>query len=72
MNPPFTGRQVVEHIKKAVTMLNDNGKLLSVVPASFKADIGIDYTLSESYENSFKNTSVGVRILCVDKIKTTL
>lgn len=47
MNPPFTGRQVVEHIKKAVTMLNDNGKLLSVVPASFKADIGIDYTLSE-------------------------
>lgn len=72
MNPPFTGRQVIEHIKKAVTMLNDNGRLLSVVPASFKADIGIDYTLSEIYENSFKNTSIGVRILCVDKIKTTL
>lgn len=67
MNPPFSGGQAAAHIAQAVKLLNRGGKLVSIVPASFSADVGAQYTLSEVIANAFTGTAVNVRILEINK-----
>lgn len=67
MNPPFTGNQALAHVQRAVTMLNPKGRLVAVVPSGFKGDIGLPYSLSDSYDNLFAGASVSVKILVAER-----
>lgn len=67
MNPPFSEGRAKLHVEKALDLMDDNGKLVAILPSSFKNkfDIdGYDVLWCTEFNNEFKNTSVSV-VLCV-------
>lgn len=71
MNPPFSEGRALAHVEHAASMLTNKGRLVSILPASFKNKAGIlpgmKVTWSEVYENEFVGTSVSVVILTAEK-----
>lgn len=70
MNPPFSGGRAVAHVTRACDMLNDNGILVAVMPASFKGKEvvpGFVHEWSEVLQNEFDDTNVAVILLKLSK-----
>lgn len=70
MNPPFSEGRAQLHVETAASLLNLSGRLIAILPASFKGKSllpGFNVTWSRIYENEFSGTSVSVVIMCADK-----
>lgn len=67
MNPPFTGTQAVNHVKKAaLDHLASDGVLVTVLPASFKDKTVLDgwrHQYSDVIKDAFAGTSISVVLL---------
>ncbi|NRB78371.1 MAG: DUF4942 domain-containing protein [Saccharospirillaceae bacterium] len=67
MNPPFTDNAWLFHVKAALTLLNNDGVLVAILPVSAEQKL----TLSEQYlvefletfDNEFANTQISVIIV---------
>lgn len=66
MNPPFTKNQALDHVKKAYEVLNNDGILVAILPASFnnKKFLGDDIKINFSpiFKEEFDNTGVSTVI----------
>lgn len=70
MNPPFSKGRAKLHVEQAFKLLNENGNVSAIVPASFKDKIIIEgekHTYSEIFTDNFDNTSVSVVIVRIEK-----
>ena len=71
MNPPFSGGRAVSHVTRASAMLNDNGILVAVMPASFKGKEVVPefvHEWSDVLQNEFDDTTVSVILLKLFKV----
>lgn len=69
MNPPFADGRAVAHIEAASKLLNLDGRLVAILPASMKGKPvkftgNWSYEWTQVYDNEFAGTSVSVVILC--------
>lgn len=67
MNPPFSQGRAKAHVVKALSHLDDSGKLVAILPSSAKNSLEIDgYNIfwGTQFDNEFDNTGVSV-ILCL-------
>lgn len=70
MNPPFSDGRAELHTKMAFNLLNNNGVLVAVLPASFKnKEIikGKNHEYSPVYSNLFYGTNVSVIMVKIKK-----
>jgi len=70
MNPPFSEGRAKAHVESAASLVNRGGRLVAILPASFKGkDIlpGWNIEWSEVICNEFANTSISVVILSSNK-----
>lgn len=73
MNPPFKDMQAYTHTAMAMSLLKDNGVLVSIIPASARCqlikDYGKHYTITHSkpYCNQFEDANVTVEVVTVIK-----
>lgn len=66
MNPPFAGGRAELHLKAAASVLNPDGVLVAILPASLKGKQIVDgmcHEYTDVLENCFKGTGVSVVIL---------
>lgn len=69
MNPPYSEGRWQAHIEAASKLLNANGKLVAILPASAKNKElvkGFKHTFSKEYSNEFKNTAISVVIATIE------
>jgi predicted RNA methylase len=69
MNPPFANGRAKAHVEHAATMLEKGGRLVAILPASFKNSViaeGMTHTWSQVYKDEFKGTGVSVVILVLE------
>ncbi|QQP86901.1 class I SAM-dependent methyltransferase [Entomomonas asaccharolytica] len=69
MNPPYSEGRWKAHIEAASKLLNENGKLVAVLPASAKDKEllkGFKHTYSPVYDNEFSSTSISVVIVKIE------
>ena len=70
MNPPFSDGRWQAHVKHAASLLNDNGVLVAVLPASAKGKTLVDgmaHEYGREYKDEFAGTSVSVILLRLTK-----
>lgn len=70
MNPPFSDGRGVAHVQHAASMLSVGGRLVAILPASSKGKIiaeGMKHEWSEIYRDMFKDASVDVVMLRLEK-----
>lgn len=70
MNPPFSEGRAEAHLKKAASLLADNGRLVAVLPASFKGKelvAGFAHLWGKTYQGEFSGTGVSVVTLVLVK-----
>lgn len=70
MNPPFADSRASDHVLRASELLKKDGRLVAVMPASFRGKMvvpGFKHTWSEQNYSGFKNTGVSVVILAIEK-----
>ncbi len=78
MNPPFSRRQWIAHVKHAYDLLKPSGRLVSVVPYGYGDRQGDwaqamfngwlkDWSLDPLPDNSFEDTATKTAILVIDK-----
>lgn len=73
MNPPFTQNQAYNHTMATYTLLNDNGRLVAILPSSLRGkfndllneNVSIDET--DDFSSQFDGTNVTVFILTLQK-----
>lgn len=66
MNPPFSDGRAEAHLKKAASLLEDDGVLVAILPSGFKDKLVIDgrkHEYSTIRHNEFKGASVSVVML---------
>lgn len=66
MNPPFADGRAEAHLRKAVSLLKEDGILVAVLPASFRGKVVIDgwnHEYSTIRSGAFKGASVSVVLL---------
>lgn len=73
MNPPFADGRSVAHIEAASRLLNIDGRLVAILPASMKGKpVNFagkwTYEWTQVYDNEFAGTSVAVVILCAVRL----
>jgi hypothetical protein len=72
MNPPFNDNQAKEHVIAASGLMKQNGKLVAIIPASFKNKIlvdGMKHEWSEVIENAFSVTGTNVSVIMLKLTK---
>lgn len=70
MNPPFSEGRAQAHVLHALTMLNEDGRLVAVLPASFRGKEiapGFTHEWSNVMDGEFKGTSVSVVAVALSK-----
>lgn len=70
MNPPFSDGRAVTHLSKAASLLADDGRLVAVLPASYRGKVlvpGFVHEWSRTYEGEFRGTTVSVSLLILVK-----
>ena len=70
MNPPFSKNRAVLHVDTALTHLQETGKLVAIIPATYKDRVlfdGYKHDYSDVYQGFFEGTQVAVIILCLEK-----
>jgi 16S rRNA G1207 methylase RsmC len=83
MNPPFEKAQDIDHVNPAYSLLNEGGRLVSIMGAgafqnssnkhkAFQTwidKIGADYFQlpADSFKNAFKSTGVNTYLIIIDK-----
>jgi len=69
MNPPFADGRAAAHVEHAYSLLQPGGRLVAVLPASFKGKqpVGGDIKWSTIYSNEFHGTSVSVVLMTANK-----
>jgi Domain of unknown function (DUF4942) len=70
MNPPFSDGRALLHLNAAIGLLKEGGKLVAILPASYKnkvkaSDCDVEY--SSSIDNAFADASVSVIVCTVVK-----
>lgn len=74
MNPPFTLSQAFSHTMACYELLNDNGKLVSILPSSLRESFEMlndgkhNIEISKDFEKEFEGTNVTVFILTIKKL----
>jgi hypothetical protein len=66
MNPPFSNGRAVEHVRHAASMMSSDGRLVAIMPASYKGKTVVDgwaHEWSQVYADEFNGTGVSVAIL---------
>lgn len=66
MNPPFNKGQAEAHLKHAISLLNNEGRLVAILPASLKGKIFTEkgnHSYSEVLSGQFEEVQVNVVIL---------
>lgn len=70
MNPPFSDGRALQHLNKAIELLDDGGTLVAILPCSLvgKVDVsGAAIEWSEPIEGQFDDTNVRVTVLTINK-----
>lgn len=74
MNPPFSDGRVVAHIQKALSLLKSSGRLVAILPSSYKdkADLFSEagrnrVSFGKTFRNLFDETGIEVVVMIVDK-----
>jgi hypothetical protein len=70
MNPPYSEGRWLAHLRAAADLLNANGRLVAVLPASARGKSLLDgYTheWGQIYENEFAGASVNVTLLALER-----
>lgn len=70
MNPPFSKNRAFLHVQTALTHLKETGKLVAIIPATYKDRIlfeGYNHDYSDVYQGFFEGTQVAVVILIIEK-----
>lgn len=70
INPPFSEGRAELHVKTAFKMLKKGGRLVAIIPASYKGKTiieGVEHGYTRIYANEFADTSVSVVILVLNK-----
>jgi len=83
MNPPFENGQDIDHVRHAYNLLNENGRIVSIMGAGafqnstkkFKEfqtwidEVGADYNKlpEKSFKDAFKSTNVNTYLVIIDK-----
>lgn len=66
MNPPFNQGQAAAHVQHAAKLLSNTGRLVAILPASFRGKTVVDgwkHDWSSTKSGAFKGTSVSVVFL---------
>lgn len=70
MNPPFSQGRWLLHIEHAVKLLNEAGRVVSILPASAKGKTiveGYKHTWSDTFVSEFERTGIDTIILKLEK-----
>ncbi|MFD2274581.1 hypothetical protein ACFS07_35365 [Undibacterium arcticum] len=70
MNPPYGDGRGREHVKHAVSILRESGRLVAILPAGLRNKTlveGWSHTWSEVYSDEFDGTGVSVALLTLKK-----
>ena len=66
LNPPFSDGRATDHVRRAASMLAANGRLVAILPASYRGKNvveGMEHEWSEVFPGEFKGSGVSVAIL---------
>lgn len=65
MNPPFEKGQAKNHLEKALMHLDEDGRLVAILPSSMKdySNDSFDIKTSEIYENAFLESGTKVSVI---------
>jgi 16S rRNA G1207 methylase RsmC len=72
MNPPFANNRAVDHVRHAASLLSPDGRLVAIMPASYRNKTVLDgwqHEWSEIYDNEFKGAGVSVVIVVLTRTK---
>jgi 16S rRNA G1207 methylase RsmC len=71
MNPPFSEGRVQSHILHAFGLLRDGGRLVAILPASYKGKNFVGKCASIEYSDIFKNEfdKTSIDTICVKIVK---
>lgn len=70
MNPPFSEGRALIHLEKATSLLAARGRLVAVLPASYRGkDViaGHNHEWGETFQGEFEGTGVAVSVLVLTK-----
>ncbi|MEC4718261.1 DUF4942 domain-containing protein [Noviherbaspirillum sp. CPCC 100848] len=70
MNPPFSEGRALIHLQKAASLLAAGGRLVAVLPSSYRGKdliAGLSHEWSESFQGEFEGTGVAVTVLALTK-----
>lgn len=67
MNPPFDGGRAIRHLEHAASMVAPGGRLVAVLPAGLRVDLGAEWTCSWMPERPFRGTSILVKVLVAQR-----
>jgi hypothetical protein len=70
MNPPFSDGRALAHLRHAASMLENNGRLVAILPASMVNKVlvkGFDHTWGKTFQGCFEDTRVNVAILTLER-----
>jgi hypothetical protein len=73
MNPPFTKGQAKLHVEKALKHLDEEGKMIAIIPSSLRNKININekefsFNYTDNIENAFLESNTKVSV-CLLKVK---
>ena len=70
MNPPFADKRAVDHVRHAASLLSPDGRLVAIMPASYRNKTVLDgwqHEWSDIYDNEFKGAGVSVVIVVLTR-----
>lgn len=67
MNPPFDGGRAIRHLEHAAGMVAPGGRLVAVLPAGLRVDLGAEWSCSWLPERPFRGTSIMVKVLIAQR-----
>jgi hypothetical protein len=70
MNPPFSEGRALAHLEKAASLLAAGGRLVAVMPASYRGKdlvAGHNHEWCETFQGEFEGTGMAVTILVITK-----
>ena len=70
MNPPFSDGRALAHLEKAASLLSDTGRLVAILPASYKGKTlvpGFEHQWGKTHQGEFSGTSISVIALVLTR-----
>ncbi len=70
MNPPFSDGRAVSHLAKAASLLAEGGRLVAILPASYKGKElvpGFIHQWEKTFQGEFQGTGVSITVLVLSR-----